>query len=248
MSRPLVLTWCSEEKPGFCCGPGVAVFAHSFAANVDAELVVFTDNMPAEARQWLGELGGRVVDVPRHRGVYRTRHRRFAEYLTQFRDDRPVIACDCKDVVFQRDPFAHPDYPRVLGLVAEGKPIGACAWNRQQVHAVAERATKDARRDTYADRPVLCAGTILGRLSAMRSLCGWLWAANSLAPQATDQGVLNWVYHTALAGDPDIEVLDPHRSTLVGTADWAAADRGRFAMWHQWNRSQQAGDVRKRWV
>ncbi len=76
-----------------------------------------------------------------------------------------ILLTDVRDVIFQREPFAHP-WPEGLSVTLEDRrmTVGACEHMRRwtEAHLGGEALTR------LADRPIACSGTSVGGLTAVR--------------------------------------------------------------------------------
>jgi hypothetical protein len=166
--------------------------------------------------------------------ILRDRHLLFYLYLRQVSGF--WIVCDSRDVRVIREPQLDPD--RVT-LSSEGYRHGVCDWNKKDQ---GDFQLKVARVPEFMDWEVLNGGFLSGPASLLADLCMALYTTMLIAEaDATDQAVLNYLYHTILCGDPRYKITRPGDGMVahgyavskgwVSREVWDAA-----AIQHQWDR------------
>lgn len=109
----------------------------------------------------------------------------------------PVMLSDSRDVIFQADPFAHPACEALI-LAEESRRIQDCIDNRTWMQDLfGKRALAQIK-----DRPILCAGTMLGPasmiLTLLKHLCALMKERQQVCqatPWGLDQAALNTLIH-----------------------------------------------------
>lgn len=108
---------------------------------------------------------------------------------------RQVLLCDCRDVLFQADPFASPG---PFEVAEEDRMIGRCPYNTKWL----KRGLGDAIAADLAEHHAVCAGTILGPhedvLSHLDRLISMVGKARSWRPFGLDQAIHNYLVHRVL--------------------------------------------------
>jgi len=112
-----------------------------------------------------------------------------------------VLLTDCRDVLFQRDPFSR-DYEIGWHAFLEGRDrtIGTCPWNR---HMVTTCFGHDVLK-ALGEKEPSCAGVIIGNVVSvqnyLRSFVEKSFTLESMPMvPGTDQGVHNLIVHKHLA-------------------------------------------------
>jgi hypothetical protein len=191
--------------------------------NVNADYVMLTHDMPEDVRKELDKKI-KVVDFEREMNhIVRDRHLAFWEYLSQYGDWYDYVAVtDCRDVVFQCDPFEWIEYnigeEHFVILVSEGFKMQrsgfACIEHFEFERDVPQHLLKEDK-----DRWVLNCGTILGSPLMMQNLHFLLWSVSMKSlGRVTDQATLNWLYYY-LEHDSNYIVVQPQRDALCLTGE-----------------------------
>jgi hypothetical protein len=108
---------------------------------------------------------------------------------------RSVLVTDCRDVMFQTDPFADP-----VDLVFAQEPnvYGCCAFNDKWIRF----GFGEEILNRFRGRPIFCSGTILGRYERVREHMDRMWHMVRLLKSwrcfGQDQGIHNYLIHTQL--------------------------------------------------
>ena len=104
-----------------------------------------------------------------------------------------VLVSDCRDVLFQTDPFA---IPIEFELAREPGTLGSCSFNDKWIREGFGTATLKH----LSGKPIYCSGTILGRYERVRDhidrMCTVVRHLRSWRCFGQDQGVHNYVIHT----------------------------------------------------
>ena len=111
-----------------------------------------------------------------------------------------VLMTDCRDVVFQRDPFAEPNPSGIcFYLEPESQTIGSCPVNQQMLRECFD----EQMVRQMADCRIACAGTTLGTLEAVKAYLqrmvkeSYCVRKMALVPGA-DQGLHNYLVHRGM--------------------------------------------------
>jgi len=132
---------------------------------------------------------------------------------------RRILFSDSRDVIFQGDPFFEPlQAPLEVYVEAENAPLRDHRFTRKWV----ERAFGQTAFEEIAERPALCAGTIVGERLAMMQLFAVLETILEIPREAVsssfgaDQAALNLAIHRQLV---PAQILRNHqRVSTVGAA------------------------------
>ena len=176
--------------------------------------------------------------------------------LARDTESRCVMVADCRDVIFQRDPFEGWLERVELCLAGEGPLMQQDEWNLGDQRTFQLNIPPEQRK-IGAGWEVVCAGVVAGSQARMLELYGQLWELVSHARYGTDQGALNYLYNTALRGDATVArapvgwCLSGHHYRYHGARyrDGEFVDReGRaYAVVHQWDRTEWEPLVVPRW-
>jgi len=262
MHRNYVFTWaCGEE---FQNSQGFHVFLESACRQL-LEVVVFSDKFHGQWEKTLHCLGHDTCKVE---GIYyllRDRWHHYAKTLYELKCDN-VLLCDCKDVIFQDDPFKIKKDLDIKGeyviFCDEGITHGENDWNggdqfRCQIHVVGEWKRE------FLNRPVLNGGFIIGTPKKLAQLATMIWTNMIRNPQPpySDQAMINFL-HFWIENDPEVYVCNPNDHNLCLTGQgiveekvhYMRKDDGAFHnllsgekyyAFHQWDRTEWADSIRK---
>ena len=267
----VVFTWASGTE--FCRSEGFQVFVKSLDRalyeSYDSNVVFFTHDMPKDVEETLvGTYDYIVNKVDPHEATYPIgdRHLHYWKWLVDFEDNYDyVFHTDCKDVVFQSNPFdwirknnmplTNFKIPQRVILVDEGMPPSANGFHLiEQFEFQKDMPKKDPRI-----HPILNGGTILGTESEMKNLFFAVWNAHiRISPKVTDQAALNYLYHF-LKEDQTFRVSNPKEEDFCLTGEglknghvqadfrdglfYHKAIGEPYAIVHQWDRSCHAKEV-----
>jgi hypothetical protein len=243
--------------------PDLSTYLRSVRANVHADHHIIVADLSAEAQAHLCSLGFHITCVPRLNNILHNRWLCYYAFVAHSSYTLYAIT-DCRDVVFQRDPFDElPSGSMALILSSEGWSHGASHWN------TADQCRYRASQGLAPGNPeweVLNGGVHVGTRDALSQLS--LALAVSLFcghPDATDQAALNYICHSFLSFDPRYSVRSPLESAFCATGATIGAllnsghalwDGGRlqhrtlgdYAIIHQWDRTPFAAAIRERWA
>ena len=201
----------------------LALFVTSLRAHHDgpAALIVHDDQPVID---WLAENRVDALIVDRHPpSAPHIVVRRIAYYLHALEllpRPRDILAPDVRDVAFQGSPFARrpDDAPLTVFQEAEDDGLSDNKANWKWVR----RSFGDGVIAPIADKPVICAGTIMGGPVQMARLCRLILAMN-LRPRngvagafANEQAMLNVITHLNLI-EHELE-LNYQRVATIGAA------------------------------
>lgn len=206
----LILSYAAGAE--FCRSPGFFCFLKSLKNVPNADCTLCTNDMPEDIRSILIEdFNIEVIDVPKERihNLLRDRHLAFWDYLNNHGHKyQHVLLADCKDVIFQKNPFDWVNdwksrYIRIAGckdflshfviLVSEGFRMGrsgfACI---EQFEFERDIPLPFLQKDRT--RWVVNGGVILGKPRAVQDLAFLLWSVTLKSiGKITDQATLNWL-------------------------------------------------------
>jgi hypothetical protein len=167
-------------------------------AGCGAQVVLFLHRNPPGTAEALRAEGAQTIevdlpDVPETFSYNIARYPLFAAHLASSEASR-VLLTDCRDVIFQRDPFAAISGTGIhLFEEHPARPVGNCIWTSSWIRY----RYGDAALPPVADRPVICSGVVLGDTSPVRGYLARVVAELTPPLRATnymagyDQGVVN---------------------------------------------------------
>jgi hypothetical protein len=252
----------------FFAQPGVSVYLKSLLNHVSGEKLVFAHNLSTENMKKIDALGISVVPVPTDmiRCIVVDRWWVFYSFLAQTGGLENVLITDSKDVLFQNDPFEHPEFRigfngyEFLQFVSEGQTHEQSHWNRQdqfKFQLELEQAVN------CLDWPVINGGVQGGSSGMLQQLGLAICSAMPLIQyKSTEQAYLNWLYQTFLTNDKvRVGLSEPHNDWLCLTGETVKWGANRFpveyragafmnpelarpyAIVHQWERTKFADQV-----
>lgn len=202
----------------------IEAFLCSWRENApDAALVVFTSNCEAGLHQACARMGATTIELtePWRYSLLVGRHFVFRNFLRANRErfDNVLIA-DCRDLIFQSDPFAVPRDAEVW-FAAEDERIGKCDFNRYWMAMVYGGETADE----LAEETIACAGTTIGTcngvLRYLDLICHEADARPDRVTLFADQASHNYIFYKL---KPDFIGLDRH-DRVVHTLNHTSHDR-----------------------
>lgn len=139
-----------------------------------------------------------------------------------------VLLSDVRDVVFQRDPFTFAQEGALCGFMeASAATINRCHANTGWIAA----AYGKAALDSVSHMPIVCSGTTIGTLDAVRAylhaMTGEMSRINDDIPSllfvtpGIDQGIHNYLIHT---GRLDGVQLFPNETGPILTMNYVSPD------------------------
>ena len=224
-NKGLVITYGSGAE--FLQQDTFWVYVESLRNVPDADYVMVTHDMPNDVREELRKYNIQVWDFkqPEVYHIVRDRHLAFWQYLMQHGSCYDyVVATDCKDVMFQRDPFEWMRNHVVaytgefVVLISEGFKMPKSGFACVE-HFEFERDVPLQFLKKDSDRWVLNGGTIMGTTSMMQNLHFLLWSVTMKSiGRVSDQATLNWLYYY-LEADTRYCVVQPHNEGLCLTGE-----------------------------
>lgn len=264
-----MLTWASDPKE-----PSkrleYKVFFDSYLkynSLVNTDLVVFSHD-PGELP--IPPQSLKAVSPDGFSMIIRDRFLFYWDFLTNNKDYYRVLLVDSRDVLFQADVFhrlacdmggiyCQPENDKVR-LISEGMLHRDSPWNiNDQIKC--QRAL-GVFSGNHLDFPVLSGGVMLGPLEKIRQLCMLVWSTTlHNGGGCTDQGVLNYLWRY-LSQDDDYVLHDPTIDDLVATGEGikiglnpspyfqdgslhCPATKRPYGIFHQWDRTEHASEIRK---
>lgn len=265
----LILTFASGSD--LFRSPTFWVFVNSAANSRNADLVILTNDIPPDVEQELDDLDVHVekLGTESTKDVYmlfRDRHMAFWKYLNEHGHKyKHVLVTDCRDVVFQANPFCWIDeykarlndikgdksfFDHFVVLVSEGFKRSqsgfACIEHFEFQRDVPRPFLQDG-----PNRPVVNAGIILGTPRAVQSFHFLVWSVTlKTIGRCTDQATINYLLHY-LEDDDMYSISHPQRDNLCltgegikeGSVEPVLTDEGLtnpqgklYYLVHQWDR------------
>ena len=129
-----------------------------------------------------------------------TRWKIFADFLDAHDDCEQVFITDTRDVIFQADVFAKfGGLKNFLGYVTEVDDIaGSKTGNATNFNWIADCFDK-VTAQSLAGQKVICSGTVIGSIDAMKIFCRELWKILEHKPEDIfDQAVMNYLVYNKL--------------------------------------------------
>lgn len=207
--------------------------------NVDAMHAFLTTDMPKEVEQRLVDdnFANYVYRIPKHEihYIYRDRHLAFREFLNAKGDEyNYVLVTDCRDVVFQADPFNWIEdwkhrfdriqatnksfLDRFIILTSEGFKMsesGFACVEDFEFHRDVPRTHVLSRDGRY----VVNAGVMMGTPRALQDFHFLIWSLTlKSSGRITDQATLNWILRY-LDDDDMYNISFPNHDNLCLTGE-----------------------------
>lgn len=212
------------------------VYVKSLKNIPEADYVLLTHDVPEEARDRLEALDVHVVDIPAKdmHFLYRDRHLSFYHYLNDHGHKyNYVLVSDCRDVVFQANPFEwvgewKSRFDNINGykgfldhfviLMAEGFKMSqsgfACIEHFEFERDVPRPYLKEDR-----NRWVINGGTFLGTPRALQDFHFLVWMTTmKTIGRCTDQATINWLMYY-LDDDDTYQTSFPQHDNLCMTGE-----------------------------
>lgn len=213
------------------------IFVQSFQRHVpDSDLVILTHEMDDFIESRLAEFDVEVVRIPatEMHFLYRDRHLSFWRYLNDHGHKyRYVLTTDCRDVLFQANPFdwvgewltrfkdikGRTDFlTHFVILVSEGFKMSQSGFACIEQFEF-ERDVPRPYLQTDKERRVCNAGTVLGTPRAMQDFEFLMWTVTmKTIGRCTDQATLNWLMHY-LDDDETYNMTHPQHDNLCLTGE-----------------------------
>lgn len=187
----LFLTFGSGEA--IFLDPCFWVYVRS-ATQFIGDKVILTDGIPKTIRVELEEIGFQVVIVPRITSLLRDRHFAYWKYLQKNFNYRHVLVSDCRDVLFQKNPFDWPNFDdEFVLLTSEGFHLSrsgfACIDNFEFQRNIPALYHIDTKTEW-----VINGGISLGTPLALTNFHFLVWVAMTKSiGRCTDQSAYNWL-------------------------------------------------------
>lgn len=193
---------------GYATGYGrseVEAFVLSLRSVHDGPVGLFVDADPA-FRAWLASHSVEALDATPDEGwTPLPVVARFADYARLIRSRptlRSVLLTDVRDVVFQASPFSPPVTTLEVFVEDETNGLGQNAFHQKYLRALSgvEAAA------LLADRPCLCAGTLIGPADDIARLCRLILTLGAIPRSSVgggfgvDQASLELAVHQGLIG------------------------------------------------
>jgi hypothetical protein len=210
----LLATWASGVE--FCRCEGFQRYIKSLEKIQDADIYIFSHEMPEDVREDLISRGIHIhdVDPKRIHFLVRDRYLIYREFL-QETEYTNAIFTDSKDVLFHANPFVL-DFKKKVFLISEGMAHKNSPWNMMD-QMKSQCNVKQFVRDCENDS-VINAGIFLGNVEKLKELFLLLWTNTVRANNCTEQAILNYLY-PYLQKDPNYVLLEPSDSNVCVTGE-----------------------------
>jgi hypothetical protein len=237
--------------------------------------------MELPEREMFEEYDFRIIDIPPKQilNILVSRFRHWNNFLEgEGSVLKTVLFCDCKDVVFQGDPFAWADTfvggldNFVLGF-SEGWKHYQSKWNTNDQRQFAKGLGSDGESTTYpfGRWDILNGGVILGTPPTLADLCVMVEQTTLTSYQCgarcTDQAALNYAFRQAdrplrgemilisakdegfvAHGEPIKQGLFEAEHHLEHATLIHTAKNEPFVLFHQWERTDYKDAILKRYL
>lgn len=241
------MTWASGEE--FLKSSSIQVFINSIKKNVKNTHVVFlTHDMSQEFEKSLYPF--EVIRIPADNVhlIMRDRFLAIHDYLARS-NFQYVLLSDCKDVLFQGNPFSAINRENFVWLCDEGLTHKESSWNAMN-QVIIQQDVKEFQRD-FMDAPVINAGLIMGSRENIKNLSLMIWLHNQMTSHlVSEQGNLNYLQFF-LTKDPVYEIKSPFNCNYALTGEAVvqgkitpALHNGQvcledipYLIFHQWDRT-----------
>lgn len=229
----LILTFASGEK--LFNDPSFWIWANT-AKRIDIDVVVLSHNIPDLARKRLWDMDIEVedVDLKEMHSLYRDRHLAYWRYLINHGHKyKYILTCDCRDVVFQLNPFdwvskwmlrhtniqgAKTFLDHFVIMTAEGHKASQSGFACVE-HFEFERDIPDVFKKENKDKRVVNGGIFLGTPRAMQDWHFLVWTTClKTRGRCTDQAAVNWLIHF-LEEDETYSISFPQHDNLCLTGE-----------------------------
>ena len=179
----------------------------------DAEIVLFIGDISDFTRDKLNRAGVRLEHFPDEpRGIpNNTRWKFLGDWLEAYGDDfAQVFITDTRDVVFQADIFApFSGLTNWLGLATEADDIRGSKSNETTNYGWISDCFGAAEAERLADQKIICSGTVIGSIDAMKIFCRELWKIlEHKTTRIFDQAVTNYLAWNGLLPIENVFELD----------------------------------------
>ncbi len=181
-----------------------------------------------------------------------------AEEMKEGQPDDLVMVSDCRDMLFQLNPFSEYFDRFDLIILGEGSTHGTDDWNGNDQRRGQMTLPPDQRYD-IARWPCVCNGGQVGRRELVRKLRRDVFELTCRFSGATDQAALNYIFNSQLAFNPRVMHADPTpgdyalgghhfgRTQVSYNHDYGIFYHGvtkrPYTLVHQWDRTAWKGDV-----
>jgi hypothetical protein len=234
LKENLVLTYASGEA--IFNDKCFWAFVRSTKCIPNADLVILTHDITAAARDNLEIFGANVIDVSAEdiHFLYRDRHLSFYKYLNDHGHKyNHVLVSDCRDVVFQRNPFdwiplwkgrydgvkaSKGFLNHFVVMISEGFKMHVSGFACIE-HFEFERDVPMPYMKSDRDRWVINGGTFLGTPRAMQDWHFLVWMTTmKTIGRCTDQATVNWLMRY-LDDDDTYQISFPQHDCLCLTGE-----------------------------
>lgn len=195
MNKFAVVTWASGNE--FCHSSGFKVYLNTLKNINNTDYFVLTCEMPQEIRENLINRNIKVIDVDPNDVwlIIRDRNLAYSNWLSKNNNYEAYLFTDCKDVLFQRDPFEwYNNQSHKIILSSEGFDHADSLWNLNDQF----KAQIDCRnfKRPMESRTVINGGVIMGDSLCLKYhfLMLWFFNLKTIMP-STDQASLNYLYN-----------------------------------------------------
>lgn len=217
--KNLLLTWASGDV--FCRSADFKVYLESTREHISSDKVIVTHDMSQEIEESLAKYDFQVYRVnPSEVGYPITdRHLHFWRFLNLHQNEyQYVLHTDCRDVVFQSDPFkfkmAHP----FITLTDEGMPPSSSGFHLIEQFRF-QKDIPDIFKKDCRQRGIINGGVVFGTLQEVKNHLFLLWSMSiKMTSDVTDQAALNYLVHY-LQEDPVYHISTPTQENFCLTGE-----------------------------
>ena len=180
-----------------------------------AELVLIVDDISDFTRDRLIRHGVKLENFPDElkSGIpNNTRWKIFADFLDAHGDFEKIFITDTRDVIFQADVFAKFNgLTNWLGYATESDDIGGTKTGSTTNFNWLVDCFDEAAAQRLADKKIICSGTVIGSIDAMKIFCRELWKILEHKPEDIfDQAVMNYLVWNKLLPIENLIESDVH--------------------------------------
>lgn len=181
-----------------------------------AKLILIADDISNFTRDRLIRHGVTLIDIPADYKdilVVNSRFKLYADFLEQFGANySQIFLADTRDVIFQADVFAKfGGLTNFLGCVTEADNIGKSDLNlKWLVDCFGQEIA-----DSLCDKKIICSGTVIGSIDAMKIFCRELWKILEHKPEDIfDQAAMNYLVWNKLLPIENLIEIDVHSGEI----------------------------------
>lgn len=253
----LYLTWASNID-ALNWSQYQVYFASISKAKSNNKFVCLTNRI---AKEYIPKIEGYgceiVLTTKKSKKILTNRWYSFWQYLSKSECDK-VIITDSRDVLIQHDPFQYcPE--SAVGVCCEGFEHRSSQFNMADQMTLHENQMEDPGHiENYAAWHVINGGVCISCTRNIIDFCFLMWSNCLGRPFCTDQAVLNFIYNN-IKSTQKLHLFDPRKDNFCLTGEAQAKSllpygvemtdglaknpKGNFCIFHQWDRTEFAGQI-----